>query len=160
MFEIFFSFLITTADPLPEMPYNGHLPLTIDPMELPLPPDINCLAVNMYFEARNQGDDGMAAVANVTINRVEDHRFPNKVCSVVYQKNEIGCQFSWVCAEEKYGIYNKGMYKKSKEIAWKVLTNQLPDNTGGSLFYHAVYVNPKWPFKKVTQIGEHIFYRL
>ena len=72
---------------------------------------IECLAKNMYFEARGQGTAGVLAVSFVVLNRVNDHRFPNTICEVVYQaitrpswknknkrypiKNR--CQFSWYC---------------------------------------------------------------
>ena len=44
-----------------------------------------CLADNIYFEARNQGFAGWVAVAQVTLNRVRDDRFPNTICEVVKQ---------------------------------------------------------------------------
>ena len=44
-----------------------------------------CLALNVYHEAKNQDIDGMYAVADVVMNRVEDHRYPNTVCGVVKQ---------------------------------------------------------------------------
>ena len=36
-----------------------------------------CLAQNIYFEAGNQSLEGMAAVADVTLNRVENNSYPN-----------------------------------------------------------------------------------
>ena len=36
-----------------------------------------CLALNMYFEARNQDWEGIIAVGLVTLNRVADSRFPD-----------------------------------------------------------------------------------
>src|SRR5210317_740749 len=44
-----------------------------------------CLAENIYFEARAEGVEGKAAVANVTRNRVESEQFPNTYCGVVYE---------------------------------------------------------------------------
>ena len=44
-----------------------------------------CLAKNVYFEARNQPLAGQLAVISVTVNRVNDSRFPNTICGVVYQ---------------------------------------------------------------------------
>mgnify|MGYP003324414285 CR=1 FL=1 len=41
-----------------------------------------CLAQNIYFEAGNQPFIGRYAVANVTLNRVNDSQFPNTVCDV------------------------------------------------------------------------------
>jgi len=53
--------------------------------------DIECLAKNIYFEARNQPYEGQLAVALVTMNRVYNSKFPDTVCEVVYQPK----QFSW-----------------------------------------------------------------
>ena len=36
--------------------------------------EIRCLAENIYWEARNQSKEGRLAVAQVTLNRVEDPR--------------------------------------------------------------------------------------
>ena len=50
--------------------------------------DVNehyCLAQNIYFEAGNQSLEGMAAVADVTLNRVQNSRYPNTICDVVKQ---------------------------------------------------------------------------
>jgi spore germination cell wall hydrolase CwlJ-like protein len=44
-----------------------------------------CLALNMYHEARSQGTAGLFAVSAVVLNRVNDTRFPNSVCEVVEQ---------------------------------------------------------------------------
>ena len=44
-----------------------------------------CLAKNMYYEARNQGTAGWLAVTAVVLNRVNDRRFPNTVCEVITQ---------------------------------------------------------------------------
>ena len=48
-------------------------------------PSAKCLALNMYYEARNQGTAGAIAVTNVVLNRVNDERFPNTICEVVKQ---------------------------------------------------------------------------
>ena len=44
-----------------------------------------CLATAVYFEARGEPFVGQSAVAHVVLNRVEDTRFPNDICSVVKQ---------------------------------------------------------------------------
>ena len=72
---------------------------------------IECLALNMYHEARDQGSAGLLGVSSVVLNRVRDKRFPNTICEVIKQgptreswkKNGIfypirhKCQFSWWC---------------------------------------------------------------
>jgi hypothetical protein len=46
---------------------------------------IFCLALNVYFEARNEPVEGKVAVAQVVMNRKADPRFPDTICGVVYQ---------------------------------------------------------------------------
>ena len=47
--------------------------------------EVQCLAKNMYYEARSQGTAGKIAVTNVVLNRVKDKRFPNTICEVIQQ---------------------------------------------------------------------------
>ena len=46
---------------------------------------VECLALNMYHEARGQGSAGLLGVSSVVLNRVRDKRFPNTICEVVEQ---------------------------------------------------------------------------
>ncbi|SVB12061.1 uncharacterized protein METZ01_LOCUS164915, partial [marine metagenome] len=46
---------------------------------------VECLALNMYYEARDQGSAGLLGVSSVVLNRVKDKRFPNTICEVVEQ---------------------------------------------------------------------------
>ena len=43
-----------------------------------------CLALNVYHEARNQTIDGQYAVAHVTMNRVASSKHADNICDVVY----------------------------------------------------------------------------
>jgi spore germination cell wall hydrolase CwlJ-like protein len=125
---------------------------------------LDCLTRNIYWEAATEPIEGKIAVAQVTINRLNDGRFGNSICSVVYQKTKFSqktiCQFSWVC-ENKHQTQpiSPKHYKESEDIAKKVLFEhfRLPSITN-SLFYHADYVNPRWKKKKIIKIGRHIFY--
>ena len=132
--------------------------------------EVNCLALNIYHEARNQPTVGKLAVAQVTLNRVKDVRFPNTICGVVYQgyyannapiKNK--CQFSWWC---------DGKSDKPKEIqSWNyalMLARHMHegffdniDVVKDATLYHSVYVNPYWTKekKKVKVIADHVFYK-
>ena len=58
---------------------------TKDDMALQKKLDAQCLALNMYHEARNQGSAGLLAVSSVVLNRVKDKRFPNTICEVIEQ---------------------------------------------------------------------------
>ena len=126
---------------------------------------LECLTRNIYWEAAGEPFEGKVAVAQVTMNRVADGKFGTGVCGVVYQKNvfyeKVVCQFSWAC-ETNHKI--KPVYPKnwaeSEEVAKKVLLEnfRLPGLTQ-AMYYHATYVNPGWRLQRVTQIGQHIFYK-
>jgi len=120
--------------------------------------ELKCLADNIYYEAGNQSTHGKLAVAAVTINRVNSPKFPKSVCSVVYQRTRGTCQFSWTCMR-KY-VPNPVRYAEAKRVAEKVLFAGANDGVLGKnvLFYHADYVNPGWNLRRVTKIGDHIFY--
>ena len=60
-------------------------------VELSRRTEIHCLALNIYHEARGESLEGRLAVAAVTMNRVRDKRFPDRVCEGVWQPR----QFSW-----------------------------------------------------------------
>ena len=46
---------------------------------------ITCMAVAIYFEARNQPIAGQLAVAHVISNRVASRHYPDTVCEVIQQ---------------------------------------------------------------------------
>ena len=145
-----------------------------------------CLALNMYHEARNQETAGLFAVSAVVLNRVNDPRFPNSVCEVIKQgpireswktrqhenlqaseriyypiKNR--CQFSWYCDGKSDTPFNKEKYKELLDLAEAIIYNEISfvDITDGALFYHAYYVTPGWSKtkQKTVKIQDHIFYR-
>jgi spore germination cell wall hydrolase CwlJ-like protein len=126
---------------------------------------LECLTKNIYWEAAGEPFEGKVAVAQVTLNRVDDGRFGKGVCGVVYQKNiiyeRVICQFSWVCeGTHKIKPIYAAMYKESEEVAKKVLLEnfRLP-SLSNAMYYHATYVQPGWRKQKITQIGQHIFYK-
>jgi len=118
--------------------------------------DLQCLALNLYHEARNELDAGLYAVADVTQNRVDDKRWPNTICDVVYQakmytaasgkeypkRNQ--CQFSWYCDGRDDKPRNGRSWEKSKYIAKMFLTHdEFRGITEGATHYHATYVDPR-----------------
>ncbi len=126
---------------------------------------LECLAINIYNEAGHEPFEGKVAVAQVTMNRVEDGRFGKGVCGVVYQRNviyeKVICQFSWACMPSvRNRAIHPAVYKESEEVAKRVLLEnfRLP-GLSEAMYYHADYVNPKWGKPKITQIGRHIFYK-
>ena len=51
---------------------------------------LNCLALNIYFETRASSLADAMSVSDVVINRVYSTKFPNNVCDVVYEGIEKG----------------------------------------------------------------------
>lgn len=119
---------------------------------------LQCLTDNAYYEAGNQAFKGKIAVTNVVMNRVADKRFPQSPCAVVYQKWRGMCQFSWTCIKNRR-IQSVKQYADARKAAIQVYLHNVSDITNGAKFYHANYVNPRWPYHKVKTIGDHIFYR-
>jgi spore germination cell wall hydrolase CwlJ-like protein len=78
-----------------------------------------CMAQNIYFESRAEGEQGKQAVAHVVQNRIKDPKFPKTACGVIqegrhfeswrtkgvemapeqrqYIPRRNQCQFSWYC---------------------------------------------------------------
>lgn len=129
--------------------------------------DVNCLAKNIYFEARDQKPKGQIAVALVTINRVKSKRFPNSICKVVEQANRKNgklvlhkCHFSWFCDGKSDTPRDKMSWDISLLIARAMLRNPMRDFLHGATHYHRIDVDPYWNKKmlKFSTIGDHIFY--
>jgi len=125
--------------------------------------EVRCLALNIYFEARSEGEQGQLAVGHVVMNRVADRHYPSTVCNVVRQggeKRRNRCQFSWWCDGEPDKPLNKKAWLKSLKLAIKVYFKHSEDPTDGALWYHADYANPYWSDTLImgNKIGQHIFY--
>lgn len=136
----------------------------------PLPPSAfekkqqQCLAEAVYFEARGETVKGQVGVAQVVLNRVRNPAYPNTICGVVYQNQNMlnACQFSFACDGQKHRVTEKAEWNMAQQVAKTVSAGQiwLPE-VGSATHYHATYVSPKWgpTMIKLVQIGLHIFYR-
>lgn len=113
---------------------------------------VECLAKNIYFEARGEGVKGQIAVAHVTLNRTQNEAYPDDVCDVVYQKH----QFSWTSVKSK--ITDMVLYSKLRSIAYDVIIGKTKDPTKGALNFHNKAVTPGWNKRVKAVIGNHVFY--
>lgn len=130
-----------------------------------------CLAENIYHEARSESEVGKRAVAYVTLNRTHDPNYPDDVCDVVHQGkldskgNPVlnQCQFSWYCDGKSDKIDEPAEWLQSQIIAGIVLATygNSFDPTEGAVMYHAESVKPSWrkAFERTAQIDNHIFYK-
>ena len=126
---------------------------------------LDCLAKNIYHEAKGEPFEGKVAVAQVTINRAASGQFPSDICKVVYQKNvvydKVLCQFSWYCEQATVAKpKNTAAYKECQIVARQVLLEEfrLP-SLNKALYFHATHINPGWKKEKVATIGNHVFYK-
>ena len=120
------------------------------------------MALNLYWEARAEGQEGMVAVAAVVLNRVRHQSFPDSVCAVIKQGGEQApCQFSWWCDGRSDQPQNQKPWRQAERVAATVLRQPPTDPTGGALFYHHTAILPPWMIKRqrTAVIGRHAFYR-
>lgn len=132
----------------------------------------DCLTKAIYHEARGEPEAGQWAVAQVIINRVKHHKYPNSICGVVYQNAHLAnrCQFSFACDGKSDNGGNGNRIVRTSWVKAGLIANfvfkqyqqeksvdLLPETT---LFYHASRVQPTWAsaYQPVKTIGAHIFY--
>ncbi|MEM1087371.1 MAG: cell wall hydrolase [Pseudomonadota bacterium] len=140
---------------------------SFEPVHLSRAEDIaaqtQCLAQAVYYEARSERTEGQLAVAEVIMNRVRDHRYPNTICDVVFQgaTRTTGCQFTFTCDGAMRKQPKGWRWEKARTIASHVVMGLNEQKTRNATHYHATYVNPVWNsgLMKTRQIGTHIFYR-
>lgn len=118
---------------------------------------LECLARNVYYEARGESSAGQYAVAEVTMNRKASRRYPNTVCEVVYQREA----FSWTGLgrmEEPAGEAWERAMRVAEDVYYERRPRSLHPNV---THFHATYVQPDWSKdrQRVARIGRHIFYR-
>lgn len=126
--------------------------------------DRHCLQQNIFFEARNQSTLGQVAVAWVTLNRVEDPRYPDTICGVVWQHK----QFSWThdgkADTPSDNVLEQRAWEDAGIVTDVTLLDWARDHSSPveeAIMYHADYVNPYWStaYDEVTRVDNHIFYQ-
>lgn len=145
--------------------------------------EAHCMAMNIYHESRGETLSGKIAVAQVTMTRVKDPRFPNSICGVVKQATHMRkgapstprlhkCAFSWYCDGVSDNInFHKGVvlddakvlaFSESVVIAILAIGGAINDNTfGATHYYNKRLAAPKWAniYPITTEIGNHVFHR-
>jgi N-acetylmuramoyl-L-alanine amidase len=128
--------------------------------------DLQCLAENIYFEARGEPLNGQYAVAEVTLNRTRAQNFPHTICSVVHQmrwdpnRRRVVADFSWT----ELGALSPDdgpAWKRAMEVASAAYDDLRDPIVPGALFYHSTSVRPGWAKTRtaIATIGNHVFYR-
>ncbi len=128
--------------------------------------DVQCLAENIYFEARGEPLAGQYAVAEVTLNRTHARNFPHDICQVVHEtrwdpdRRRFVADFSWT---ERGALYPEDgpAWRQAMAVANDVYQDMHEPVVPGALFYHATNIRPEWSRnrKVIATIGNHVFYR-
>lgn len=124
---------------------------------------VQCLSQAVYYEAAREPEVGQEAVAQVVLNRMRHPAYPKSVCGVVYQGSArvTGCQFTFTCDGALRYAPQAGLWSRAKAVAERALSGYVDKTVGSATHYHAQYVSPYWAptLVKMTQVGQHIFYR-
>lgn len=140
--------------PLPVAQVSADRYKTVDEREL------NCLANNIYYEARNQSELGQLAVGLVTVTRAKNEKWNNTICGVVHERK----QFSWTWdGKQNLARHEDSMqYLRALNLASRILYGEF--DSVREMFtadhYHTTKVHPSWANKmeKIAVIDNHIFY--
>lgn len=111
-----------------------------------------CLAMNIYFEARDQSVDGQRMVAEVTMERAAG----GDVCEAVWKPGA----FSWTLDGKSDRPREGRAWLLAQSIAAEVVVNGCEFCTGAT-HYHEKSIHPYWAvaYTPVGMMGDHIFYR-
>ena len=120
-----------------------------------------CMAQNIWFEARGSAFAEKLAVAQVVMNRVEATQHADTPCKVIWEDR----QFSWThdglsdSVRIDNAVDRRG-WTDSVLAALVATTPRLPDLTHGSTHFHAMSIAPDWSdeMQPVATYGGHIYY--
>lgn len=117
--------------------------------------ELDCMARNLYHEARGESERGMIMVAEVTINRTEHNGFPSTICGVVYAPNA----FQWTKKSTK--IKDKKQFEKAKRVAAKVLSGEAALTGTDALYFKAKGYKSAFHSRRkhLGTVGNHEFYK-
>lgn len=117
---------------------------------------VQCLALNIYHEARGEPLNGQYAVAMVTLNRLKSRHYPNSVCGVVLQSR----QFSWTHDGKSDQPTDFKAWKLAYNLAYRFIEGGfLVPWMASVTHYHRDDITVWWPRLRVSfVIGRHVFY--
>lgn len=128
--------------------------------------ELQCLAENVYFEARGEPIAGQYAVAEVTLNRTHTRNFPHSICAVVHEtrwdagRHRFVADFSWTELGTPSPEHGPA-WRQAMAVATAAYDDLHAPLVPGALFYHATSIRPGWARSRtaIATIGNHVFYR-
>ncbi len=105
-----------------------------------------CMALNLYWEARSEGQEGMLAVGWVVLNRMAHPKFPNTVCGVIQQGGKkLPCEWTWWCDGRSDRPTEPKAWAMVQALAQELLSQPPEDPSFGALWLHHEKLGvPKW----------------
>lgn len=115
-------------------PYEAKIDYGLDEIQDAIPPeetrqeqyvlseeDVNCLAANIYHEARGEDEVGQALVAQVVFNRVQYKQYPSTVCANVFKPY----QFSWTLSNTKMRVLPNKLKGAYMDLIYRFNTGEI-----------------------------------
>ncbi|HYI39334.1 MAG TPA: cell wall hydrolase [Allosphingosinicella sp.] len=131
--------------------------------------DAHWMALTMWGEARNGGEEAMRAVGHVIDNRrrAGTHgKYATETVSAAWQfsawnKNDPNYAAMMNIDKLRTDSEDRAMWLTAKRVAEEILSGASADPTGGALFYHTAAVSPRWSsgLAPIRVIGGHLFFR-
>lgn len=131
--------------------------------------DAHWMALTMWGEARNGGEEAMRAVGHVIDNRrrARTHgRYATETVSAAWQfsawnRNDPNYPAMLNIDRLRPDSLDHARWLTAKRVAAEILSGASRDPTGGALFYHTAAVSPRWSagLAPVSVIGGHLFFR-
>ena len=131
--------------------------------------DAHWMALTMWGEARDEGEEGMRAVGHVIDNRRRAGMHGAYVTDTVGEAFQFSC---WNPGDPNRaamlnvdslpaGGEDARMWRLARRLAGEILSGRSRDPTGGAHFYHTASVSPLWSrgVAPVRRIGGHLFFR-
>lgn len=117
--------------------------------------DTKCLTQAIYFEARGEGSEGMAAVAFIVLNRAALQK--KSICAIVHAPS----QFSFYTPGRERPVKEPESWKKSWDIAVDAQLGKIQNPIGNATSYNSVQM-PDWvksdKLVMTKRINGHYFY--
>ena len=125
--------------------------------------DLQIAAMTVYMESSGEAEAGQIAVINVLMNRLKSKRWGYTLAEVCLK----AYQFSSWNTKDPNRIRaarlpdDNNLLRRIEQLVSKALAGELPDTTGGALFYLApALCDPEWAkrMKRTASIGAHWFF--
>lgn len=120
-----------------------------------------CLAINLYHEARGEGQKGQILAGQTTQNRVGMRASWRDLCDVVFSPS----QFSWTLEQPYMDLSQPAERQALRDmlgLARQLVAGRIPDlSYGATHYYNPNKVTPSWQasYQEVAMIDGHRFMR-